>query len=275
MIHNRNTPKGTAMQPTLSRLTLALVLALSVPGSALAQAAAKAATVNGVSIPKSRVDAVVRAQAAQGQQDTPELRSAIRERLVMLEIMAQEATKKGLQKTSDSVNSIELSRMNILAQAFRADYLKNHPVADAEVKAEFEKIKSQMGDKEYKAKHILVEKDTEAKDIIAKLKKGEKFEELAKASKDPGSKDRGGDLDWNMPGGFVKPFSDAMAKLEKGKYTEEPVQTQFGFHVILLEDSRPAKFPDFNEIKPGLTQRIQEAAFEKAVADLRAKAKVE
>ena len=263
------------MQPTLSRLTLALIFALSVPGSALAQAAAKAATVNGVSIPKARVDAVVRAQAAQGQADTPELRTAIRERLVMLEIMAQEANKKGLNKTSDTVNSIELSRMNILAQAFRADYIKTHAVPDAEVRAEFEKIKSQMGDKEYKARHILLEKDTEAKDIIAKLKKGDKFEELAKASKDPGSKDRGGELDWNMPGGFVKPFSDAMAKLEKGKYTEEPVQTQFGFHVILLEDSRPAKFPDFNEIKPGLTQRIQEAAFEKAVADLRAKAKVE
>ena len=266
------------MQPTLSRLTLALIVALSLPGLALAQAgaaSAKVATVNGVAIPKSRVDSIVRAQAAQGQQDTPELRAAIRDRLITLEIVAQEATHKGMGKTADTVSQLELARTNILAQAFRTDYVKNHPVSDDALKAEFEKIKSQMGDKEYKTRHILVEKETEAKEIIAKLKKGEKFEELAKASKDPGSKDHGGDLDWNAPGGFVKPFSDAMVKLEKGKYTETPVQSQFGWHVIQLDDVRPAKFPDFNEIKPGLQQRMQEAMFEKTVADLRAKAKVE
>ncbi len=266
------------MQPTLSRLTLALVVALSLPGLALAQtgaASAKVATVNGVAIPKTRVDAVVRAQTAQGQKDSPELRAAIRDRLITLEMVAQEAARKGLGKTTDTVSQLELARTNILAQAFRADYVKNHPVSDDALKAEFEKIKSQMGDKEYKARHILVENEAEAKDVIAKLKKGDKFEELAKASKDPGSKDHGGDLDWNQPGGFVKPFSDAMVKLEKGKYTETPVQSQFGWHVIQLDDVRPTKFPDFNEIKPGLQQRMQEAMFEKAVADLRAKAKVE
>jgi len=132
-----------------------------------------------------------------------------------------------------------------------------------------------MGDKEYKARHILVEKEGEAKEIVEKLKKGEKFEELAKVSKDPGSKEHGGDLNWNLPGGFVKPFSDAMVKLEKGKYTEVPVQSQFGWHVIQLDDVRPAKFPDYNEVKPKLEQRLHEVAFEKAVQDLRAKAKVE
>jgi peptidyl-prolyl cis-trans isomerase C len=266
------------MQPTLSRLTLALIVALSLPGFALAQAGAastKVATVNGVVIPKTRVDAVVRAQTAQGQKDSPELRAAIRDRLITLEIVAQEATRKGLGKTADTLSQLELARTNILAQAFRADYVKNHMVSDDALKAEFEKIKSQMGDKEYKARHILVENEAEAKEIIVKLKKGEKFEELAKASKDPGSKDHGGDLDWNQPGGFVKPFSDAMVKLEKGKYTETPVQSQFGWHVIQLEDMRPAKFPDFNEIKPGLQQRMQDEMFEKVVADLRAKAKLE
>jgi len=266
------------MQPTLSRLTLTLIVALSLPGLALAQAgaaSAKIATVNGVAIPKSRVDAIVRAQEAQGQKDSPELRAGIRDRLITLEIVAQEATHKGMAKTADTVSQIELARTNILAQAFRTDYVKNHPVSDDALKAEFEKIKSQMGDKEYKARHILVENEADAKEIIVKLKKGEKFEELAKASKDPGSKDHGGDLDWNQPGGFVKPFSDAMMKLEKGKYTETPVQSQFGWHVIQLDDVRPAKFPDFNEIKPGLQQRMQEAMFEKTVADLRAKAKVE
>ena len=266
------------MQPIFSRLTLALIVALSLPGLALAQAgaaSAKVATVNGVAIAKSRVDTIVRAQVAQGQPDTPELREKIRDRLITSEVMVQEANRKGLAKQSDTVNQIELMRMQILAQAFHADYVKNHPVSDDALKAEFEKIKLQMGDKDYKARHILVENEAEAKEIIAKLKKGEKFEELAKVSKDPGSKDHGGDLDWNQPGGFVKPFSDAMVKLEKGKYTETPVQSQFGWHVIQLEDVRPAKFPDFNEIKPGLQQRMQEAMFEKAVADLRAKAKVD
>jgi peptidyl-prolyl cis-trans isomerase C len=266
------------MQPTFSRLTLALIVALSLPGVALAQtggASAKVATVNGVAIPKSRVDAVVQAQTAQGKADTPELRAAIRDRLIILEVIAQEADHKGLAKSADTVSQIALARTNILAQAYRANYLKNHPISDDALKAEFEKLKSQMSDKEYKARHILVEKEDEAKDIIAKLKKGEKFEELAKVSKDSGSKDHGGDLDWNQPGGFVKPFSDAMVKLEKGKYTETPVQSQFGWHVIALDDVRPTKFPDFNEVKSGLEQRMQEAAFEKAVADLRAKAKVE
>jgi peptidyl-prolyl cis-trans isomerase C len=266
------------MQPTLSRLTLALIVTLSLPGLALAQAgaaSAKVATVNGVAIYKSRVDAVVRAQTAQGQPDSPELRAAIRERLITLEVVAQEAIHKKMDKTADTVSQLELARINILAQAFRADYFKNHPVSDDALTAEFEKIKLQMGDKEYKARHILVENEAEAKEIIAKLKKGEKFDELAKVSKDPGSKDHGGELDWNQPGGFVKPFSDAMVKLDKGKYTETPVQSQFGWHVIQLDDVRPAKYPDFNEIKPGLQQRMQEAMFEKAVADMRAKAKVE
>ena len=264
------------MQPTLSRLTLALVLALSLPGLALAQAAgAKVATVNGVAIPKARIDAVVRAQEAQGQKDTPELRAAIRDRLITLEIVAQEANKKGLGKSTDTQSQIELARANILAQAYRADFFKTHPVSEDALKTEFEKVKVQMGDKEYKARHILVEKEGEAKDIIEKLKKGDKFEELAKVSKDPGSKDNGGDLDWNLPGGFVKPFSDAMVKLEKGKYTEAPVQTQFGWHIIRLEDMRQAKFPDFNEVKPGLQQRMQDEMFDKTINELRAKAKVD
>ena len=266
------------MQPTLSRLTLILAIALSIPGLASAQAGAagaKIATVNGVAIPKSRVDAIVQAQEAQGQKDTPELRNAIRERLVTLEAVAQEAERKGLGKSAESVAQLALARTNILVQAYRNDYLKHHPVSDDALKAEYEKIKTQMGDKEYKARHILVETESEAKDIIAKLKKGEKFEELAKLSKDAGSKEHGGDLDWNLPSGFVKPFSDAMVKLEKGKYTETPVQSQFGWHVIELEDVRPAKFPDFEQVKPKLVQRMQEAGFEKAVNELRAKAKVE
>ena len=265
------------MQPTLSRLILALAVALSLPGLALAQAAgAKIATVNGVAIPKSRVDAIVRAQEAQGRKDSPELRAAIRDNLIVLEVINQEANRKGLNKIAETVAQIEITRANIVAQAYHSDYLKHHAVSDAALKAEYEKIKAQRSDdKEYKARHILVEKESEAKEIIEKLKKGEKFADLAKVSKDAGSKDQGGDLDWNSPAGFVKPFSDAMVKLEKGKYTESPVQSQFGWHVIQLEDVRPATFPDFEQVKPKLKERMEEQMFQKAVADLRAKAKVE
>lgn len=267
------------MQPTLFRLTLALIVgALSLPGLALAQAAsasAKVATVNGVAIPKNEVDAIVHAQEAQGQKDTPQLRAAIRDRLVTLEIIAQESKRKGLNKNPDVLAEIEIARANILAQAYHADYVKHHPVSDEALKAEFEKIKANMGDKEYKARHILVDSEDEAKSIIEKLKKGAKFDDLAKASKDPGSKDHGGELDWNMPSGFVKPFADALVKLQKGKYTETPVHSQFGWHVIQLDDVRPARYPDYDQVKPKLQERIQNELFEKAVADLRAKAKVE
>ena len=266
------------MQHTFFRLTLGMALALSVSGLALAQAAganAKVATVNGVAIPKYRVDAIVHAQEAQGQTDSPELRAAIRDRLVTLEVLAQEAGRKGLGKNPDTMAQIEIGRANVLAQAFHTDYLKRHPVGEAALKAEYEKLKAQMGDKEYKARHILVATEGEAKDIIEKLKKGEKFEELAKVSKDAGSRDQGGELDWNLPSGFVKPFSDALVKLAKGKFTETPVQSRFGWHVIQLEDTRPAHLPSFDQVKARLEQRLQQAMFEKAVADLRAKAKVE
>jgi peptidyl-prolyl cis-trans isomerase C len=240
-----------------------------------ATAGAKPVSVNGVQIPRARIDAIVKAQEAQGAKDSPELRAAITDRLIMNEVIAQEATRKGLAKSPEVQAQLELVRQNVLLNAYRQDFLKNNPLPDAQLKAEYEKIRSQVGDKEYKARHILVEKEDEAKAIVANLKKGQKFEDLAKQSKDPGSKDKGGELDWNSPGAYVKPFGDALAKLEKGKYTETPVQTQFGWHVIQLEDVRPTKFPPYEEVKPQLAERLQGQALEKNVADLRAKAKID
>lgn len=253
---------------------LGLILPIA-PAAAQTAAANKVATVNGVAIPKSRVDVIVKAQAARGAPDSEQMRNQIREQLIVREIVTQEATKKGLAKGADVQAQLDLARQNVLWQAYIADFVKSHPVTDAQVQAEYDRLKTTRGDKEYKARHILVEKEDDAKAVIADLKKGKKFEELAKQSKDPGSKERGGDLDWNSPAGYVKPFSDAMVKLEKGKYTEAPVQTQFGWHVIMLEDVRAAKFPAMDEVKPQITERLQEQAFSKNVADLRAKAKVE
>jgi peptidyl-prolyl cis-trans isomerase C len=171
--------------------------------------------------------------------DSPQLRNEVREQLIVREIIAQEATKKGLAKNVDVQAQLELARQQVLWNAYIADFIKSNPIPDAQLKAEYDKLRSTRGDKEYKTRHILLEKEDDAKAVIADLKKGRKFEELAKQSKDPGSKDRGGDLDWNSPAGYVKPFGDAMVKLEKGKYTETPVQTQFGWHVI-VEDVRQA-----------------------------------
>ena len=271
-------PKGILMTPIRVGLVACALAGLGLPlASALAQGAAgdKVATVNGVAIPKSRVDLVVKAQAGRGVPDNEQVRNDIKERLIVREIVTQEATRKGLGKSPEVQTQLDLARQEVLWNAYVADFIKTHPIADAQLKAEYEKLKGSRGDKEYKARHILVEKEEDAKAIIADLKKGRKFEELAKQSKDPGSKDKGGELDWNAPGGYVKPFSDALVKLEKGKYTEVPVQTQFGWHVILLEDVRPAKFPTFEEVKPQLTERLQEQQFSKVVTDLRAKAKVD
>jgi peptidyl-prolyl cis-trans isomerase C len=270
------------MNPALPRLALAALVALGLSArDAIAQdkgaaaASSRVATVNGVAIPKSRVDVVVRAQQQRGVPDSEAMRNEIKEQLIIREIVAQEAAKKGLAKNPDVLAQLELSRQEVLWGAYIAEFIRNTPVNDAQIKAEYDRVKAQRGDKEYKTRHILVEKEDEAKQIVAELKKGRKFEDLAKQSKDPGSKDRGGDLDWNSPAGYVKPFADALVKLGKGKYTEVPVQTQFGWHVILLEDVRDTKFPTLEEAKPQIAQALQQQQFTKAVQDLRAKAKVE
>lgn len=252
-------------------LCVAPVLAKDEP----AKSAGAVATVNGKAIPKSRAEALVNAQKAQGQPDSDELRKAIREELVRREIIVQEAQKKGLDKKSEVLGQIDLARQGVLINAYLGDYVRSHPVTEDAMKQEYDAIKQQLGDKEYKIRHILVEKESEAKDIIAKLKKGEKFEELAKQSKDPGSKERGGELGWAAPSSYVKPFSEALVKLEKGKYSETPVKTDFGFHVILLEDSRELKLPPEDEAKAQLSQRLQQKLVEKHIMELRAKAKVD
>lgn len=234
------------------------------------------AVVNGTPITQARFDFLLKQATAQGQPDTAELRKSIRENLIVQEMAAQEATKKGLDKNPEVANQLDMARQNVLVRAYLQDYIKSHPVSDDALKAEYDKIKAQMGDKEYKARHILVDNEAEAKAIIAQLKKGAKFEKLAsEKSKDPGSKANGGELGWNPPGTFVKPFADAMVKLQKGQYTTEPVQTPFGWHVIKLEDSRALQAPPFEQVKNNLAQRMQQQQIEKAVAELKAKAKVE
>ncbi len=233
------------------------------------------ALVNGVAIPQARVDVRVKMAAQQGQPDSPEFRKAIRDDLINLEVISQAAVKAGLEKHTETAQQIELAKQSVLAGAFVQDYAKTHPISDEALKQEYEALKARVGNKEYKLSHILVENEDEAKKVAAEVKKGGKFAKIAKAkSKDPGSKNNGGDLGWAVPSNFVQPFGEAVLKLNKGEVSA-PVQTQYGWHVIKLEDTRELKVPTFEEMKPNLEKRMQQQALQKVIEDLRGKAKIE
>jgi peptidyl-prolyl cis-trans isomerase C len=233
-------------------------------------------SVNGVLIPQAYFEVLGRQAAASPRAGPVDPQAAIREELVNREVLAQAAKKKGIDKHADVAVSMELARQGVLIQAYFEDYVKSNPITDEDLKKQYEQIRAQMGDNEYKARHILVEKEDDAKAIIADLKKGGDFNALAKEkSKDPGSKDNGGDLDWGPAGRYVKPFGDSLKALQKGQTTDTPVQTQFGWHVIRLDDVRPVKAPGFDEVKANLMQRSQQEQIAKLVQELRSKAKVE
>lgn len=259
----------------VSKLAAALVCGALFSASAMAQKAPAAVVVNGTAVPQTLADAFIAEQKAQGTPDGPELRTAVREELIRREILIQEAKKKGLDKKADVSAQMTLASQAVLIRSFIQDYLKSHQPSDVQLKKEYDEIKSRLGGSEYKARHILVDNETEAKVILDKIKKGEKFEELAKQSKDPGSKDNGGDLGWSAPGNYVKPFADALITLEKGKMTDAPVKSDFGWHIIQLEDTRPMSAPAFEQVKPQLQQRAQQQAVEALVKDLQAKAKIQ
>ena len=265
----------------LSKLTACLMAGLFIAAPVYAAKAKPAgkveavATVNGVAIPQSLADFILAEQKAQGAPDKPEVKTAVRDNLITSEILAQEARKKGLDKRSSTAAQIELSRTNVLARAAVEDYVKAHPITDEQLEKEYDAAKASMGSNEYKSRHILVEKEDDAKAIIEKLNKGGKFEELAKESIDPGSKETGGELGWSAPTAYVKPFAEALTKLEKGKYTATPVKSDFGWHVIALDDVRAVTPPPFEQAKPQLKMRAQQAQVQKLILDLRSKAKVE
>ncbi|MGE5739606.1 MAG: peptidylprolyl isomerase [Betaproteobacteria bacterium] len=242
------------------------------PKAAAAPATPAAASSDKQLYSQGQYDVLLKERLAQGGQDSPEVRNAVKEELNTRELLAREAKKQGLEKNADVKTQMDLASQTVLVRAYVSDWIKKNPVPEADLKKEYEAIKGQIGDKEYKVRHILVEKEDDAKAIITELQKGAKFDELAKArSKDPGSKDKGGDLDWNAPANFVKPFGDAMKSTPKGKFTPQPVQTQFGWHVIEVEDVRDAKVPAFDEVKPQLQQRLQAQWLDKYFKDLRAK----
>jgi peptidyl-prolyl cis-trans isomerase C len=234
------------------------------------------AIVNGKPVPKARMDALAEQMARSGRQVPPEMAAQLKEEIIAREIFVQAAQARGMDASEDYKNQMELARQSILIRELFTDYQKKNPVTDEEIKAEYDKFAAANSGKEYRARHILVEKEADAKAIIAQLKKGAKFEAIAKKeSKDPGSGANGGQLDWAAPGSYVKEFSDALVALSKGKTTETPVKSQFGYHVIRLDDVRDTALPKLEEVKPQIAQQLQQQKMTKFQEDLRSKAKVE
>ena len=260
------------MKKQLLLCTAAAVLAFGAQ-SAIAQ---NIAIVNGKAVPKTRLDALAQQVAKAGRPVTPEMQGQLREEVIAREVFMQEAEKQGLSTSDEYKMQMELARQTILIRALFADYQQKNKVTDAELKVEYDKFVATNGGKEYKARHILVENEADAKALIVALKKGGKFEELAKKqSKDAGSGANGGDLDWANPSSYVAEFTEAMLKLNKGQLTETPVKTQFGYHVIRVDDIRTAALPPFAELKPQIAQQIEQQRLGAYQQGLREKAKVE
>jgi peptidyl-prolyl cis-trans isomerase C len=233
------------------------------------------AIVNGKAVPTSRVDALAQQVARSGRPITPDVEAQIKEEVIAREIFIQEAQKRGLDATPEYKVQIELARQTILIRELFAEFQKTSAVTDADVQAEYDKFVAANGGKEYRARHILVQTKAQADAILASLKKNGKFEDIAKKqSKDPGSGANGGDLDWAAPGNYVKEFSDAMVALNKGQVSA-PVQSQFGFHIIRLDDVREAQLPKLEEVKPQISQQLAQQRMATFQQELRAKAKVE
>jgi peptidyl-prolyl cis-trans isomerase C len=264
-------------------LTLAGMLALSACNAQDSNAGnTTIAVVNGVPIPQARMEYVIKAQVQQGQKDDETMRKQIKEALITREILAQEAVKKGLDKDPQLQTQVDMAKQEFLIRAYFDDFVKTAGVTEDEMKAEYERVKAQQtgdGDrKEYQARHILIKNEKQAKAALAQINKaqGKNFAQVAKAkSEDQGSKAEGGLLDWSDGSNFVKEFSEAMVKLNKGAYTKQLLKTQYGYHIIKLEDVREMQFPPFEQVKERIEQQLLAQKRDKAIEALRTAAKVE
>ncbi len=264
------------MKKSSSLTRASLLLASAALLAPMVVQAQNIAIVNGKAVPKARAEALLDQAVKQGQPKSPELEAQVRDEIVLREIFQQEAEKRGLAATADYKTQMEFARQSILIRELFADFQKKNPVTDAEIKSEYDKFKAQNTGTEVRARHILVEKEDEAKALIAKIKGGAAFEELAKtASKDPGSAANGGDLDFANPKSYVPEFAAALDKLKKGEMTDEPVKSQFGFHIIKVEDTRPAQFPELDAVKVQIKQRLEQQKQAQFRDDIRAKAKTD
>jgi peptidyl-prolyl cis-trans isomerase C len=269
----KDTPDMKSNSQAVRAAFVVAIAALLMPVAAQAQ---NIAIVNGKAVPKARVDNLLQQAARAGQKVGPEMEAQAKDQVVLREVFTQEAEKKGIATSADYRAQMELARQSILIRELFEDFKKKNPVTDAEAQAEYDKFKAQVTGTEYRARHILVESEAEAKALIAQLKAGAKFEDLAKKnSKDPGSGQNGGDLDFAKADSYVPEFGQAMIKLKKGEMTAEPVKTQFGWHIIKLEDTREAQFPAFEDVKPQIVQRLEQIKLQEYQDGLRKAAKTD
>ncbi|MFL9906729.1 peptidylprolyl isomerase [Paraburkholderia sp. RL17-337-BIB-A] len=258
---------------TLKKTRLWVLLAAFAAAPAFAQ---NIAVVNGTPIPKARADALIDQLVHQGQQDTPQLQMAVREELVNREILMQEALRRGLPNRPDIKAQIAVAQQTVVLRALIEDFVKNNAPTDAEVTARYNSLIKDAGGKEYHLHHILVDNEQQAKDLIAKIKAGTSFEDLAKQySKDPGSGKNGGDLDWSDPKAYVPEFADAATHLQKGQMTDTPVHTQFGWHIIRVDDVRNVTPPPLEQVRPQIVQQIQQEKLQAFEEGLRKNAKIQ
>jgi len=251
---------------------LAAACAVAVP--AFAQ---NVATVNGTAITQQSLDQFVKLLVSQGATDSPQLREQVKQEMINRQIFVQAAEKSGIAKQDAVKTEIALAREGILVRALMADYLAKHPITDKQIQDEYNKAKQQQaGQQEYKVRHILVEDEKTANDLLAQIKKDQnKFADLAKKnSKDPGSGAKGGELGWAAPTNYVKPFADTVSSLKKGQLADKPVQTQFGWHIIQVEDTRPVEFPPLDQVRPQIEEMLRQQALGDYQKQLREKATI-
>jgi peptidyl-prolyl cis-trans isomerase C len=259
------------MKFSLSALTAAVLITTATLASAQ-----NVAIVNGKPVPVARLNVLAEQIAASGRPVDESIRAQLKEEVVLREIFMQEAQKRGVGSSEEYKNQMALARETIMIRALFADFQKKNPVTEADLKAEYDQLVAANSGKEYRARHILVEKEDEAKAIIKSLKAGGKFDDIAKKqSKDAGSGANGGDLDWAAAASYVPEFSEAMVKLEKGQMTQEPVKSQFGWHIIRVDDVRQAEMPKFDDIKPQIAQQMQQQKLKDFQQGLRDKAKIQ
>ncbi|MEQ1814449.1 MAG: peptidylprolyl isomerase [Candidatus Nitrotoga sp.] len=249
--------------------------AAHMPAPATPMPAIKGITVNGVTISPDRIEAHIKAAIGQGRADTPQLRVAVEDELISLELMAQDVVKNGLHTTAETKRQLEIAHQSALISIFVQDHFTKHPITEDDIKREYDKLKNSTTEVEYKARHILVKEEGDAKKILSRLKKGARFDQIAqKQSLDRGSAVNGGDLGWSVASNFVPPFAAALQELKKGKLSEL-VKTDFGWHIIKLDDTRDLKFPAYQDVKKNITQRLQQQSIQKAIGNLRVVAKIE
>jgi peptidyl-prolyl cis-trans isomerase C len=247
------------------------------PAAPAANAPPPVATVNGTPIPRADYDAFLKnlLQGKPGTDLTADQKNQVLDELITMNLVSAQADKDGLENDPDVKANLEVLRMRILSDAESQKFLKGKEPTDAQLHTEYDTAIATMDKTEYHAEHILVPSKEQAEALIKKIDGGAKFEDVAKANSTDNSKTNGGDLGWFTLARMVKPFAEAVKELKKGEITQQPVQTQFGWHIIKLLDTRDVAPPPFDQVKAQVTKAVIQKELIAYVDDLKKNAKIE